>query len=107
MPNIAELKRSSKREVLSSLAHSIMLYGAELPRYETCRTKLESVQRRSALRLASAYQTVSGPAIMIITGNMQIYLLAVERQLIYEVKQDQEGYVANNQGRIQTIQTWK
>lgn len=48
-------------------------------KYVVNKKKLASPQRKMALRVASAYCTVSNAAIMVITGIVPIHLLAAER----------------------------
>ena len=47
---------------------------------------LVSVQRTAALRIVSAYRTVSTPAVLVIAGTNPVDLLAVERMEIYAAK---------------------
>lgn len=84
----------SKRRLLMSVAHSIMLYGAEVwadaLNTECYRKRLAAVQRRSALRVACAYRTVSEPAVLLIAGIIPIDLLAKKRKRVYERKGEED-----------------
>lgn len=86
MPNIGG-PRSSKRKILSSVAHSQMLYGA--PAFHTAvqnkklLQKLTSTQRRLILRICSAYRTVSAEGACVITGIPPIELQITERRERY------------------------
>lgn len=79
---------SSKQRLLASVIHSQILYAAPIwpGKSGNCAAmrKLASVQRRAALRVTSAYRTVSHGAIMVIAGMPPIDLLARQRQEVYE-----------------------
>ena len=72
----------SKRRLLTT--QSILLYGAEILakslEQELRRKVLAKVQRTAALRLSSAYRTVSEQAILVISSSIPIDLLAEERR---------------------------
>ena len=89
MPNISGPK-SSKRRILMSVTHSILLYGAEIwadaLNVAKYRRRIASVQRRCALRVVCAYRTVSEAAVLVIAGVIPIDLMAKERKAIYERK---------------------
>ena len=85
MPNV-EGPREAKRRVLASVFHSKLLYAA--PVWATAVTNyslgkiLASAQRSVALRIASAYRTVSTSAILDLASVPPIDLLALERKEI-------------------------
>ncbi|KAF6204122.1 hypothetical protein GE061_002462 [Apolygus lucorum] len=85
MANLGGLS-PAKRKLLMRSAEAIMLYGAEVwgdsLRYQKYRASMEAVQRRGALRLCSAFRTVSGPASQVIAGTIPIYHQALERKRI-------------------------
>lgn len=70
------------RKLLAAVPHSIMLYGAPI---WCCNMKpdgwkvLAQSQKRIALRVASAYRTISGDALLILVGIPPIDLMAIER----------------------------
>lgn len=87
MPNISG-PTSKKREALHGVVQSTLLYGApvwhsilNVRKYQNVLTRVE---RKSLLRVASAYRTVSNKALQVITGMIPIHLLANERHRIYE-----------------------
>ena len=84
--------KASKRKLLMSVTHSILLYGAEIwagALEKVIYAKgMISVQRRGALRVACAYRTVSEAAVLVIAGIIPIRLLAKERKLIYDRKNE-------------------
>jgi hypothetical protein len=103
MPNIGGPKQK-RRKLYSEVVHSVLLYGAPIwadaTKIERTRLTLARVQRRSALRVASAYRTVSEDAILVLTATPPIDLLAKERQAVY-----------NGQKKVDakelTMQKWK
>lgn len=86
MPNVKGA-RASKRKVLSAVTHSILLYGApiwcEAMKVATYRNILLGVQRRTALRVISAYRTAPLNAVLVLAGSMPIDLQASLRQRTY------------------------
>lgn len=86
MPNVGG-PRHSKRKVLCSVAHSIVLYAA--PVWETAmktartRRKLETINRKVAIRVCSAYRTISADAVAVIAGCPPLDLLVSERKEIH------------------------
>jgi endonuclease/exonuclease/phosphatase family metal-dependent hydrolase len=103
MPNTGGPKHK-RRKLYSEVVHSVLLYGAPIwadaTKKERTKLTLARVQRRSALRVASAYRTVSGDAILVLTAIPPIDLLAAERQAVY-----------NGQKRVDarelTMQKWQ
>uniref|UniRef100_A0A224XPA7 Uncharacterized protein n=1 Tax=Panstrongylus lignarius TaxID=156445 RepID=A0A224XPA7_9HEMI len=87
--------RAGTRRVLMSVAHSILLYGAEVwadaLSKEAHRKRLARVQRLGALRIVSAYRTVSESAVLVIAGVIPIALLARERKAIHERREEGLG----------------
>ncbi|XP_057339476.1 uncharacterized protein LOC130676979 [Microplitis mediator] len=80
------------RRILLSVVHSILRYGAEVradkTRIKTFRSKLTSVQRKAALRVACAYRTVSEAAILVLAKATPMDLMAQERRRIHQRRQD-------------------
>ena len=94
MPNIGGPKEC-KRRLLNSVIHSKILHAAEiwaeaLVKVRT-RRRLASVQRRSALRVISAYRTVSEAAVLVLASTPPIDLLAQEKQETYNEFQEHRG----------------
>lgn len=86
MPNIGGPK-TSRRKLFNEVVHSTLLYGAPIwadaMRLERARSNLARVQRRSLLRVAAAYRTVSEDAILVLTASPPIDLLALERRAVH------------------------
>ena len=88
--------KPSRRKLLMSVVHSILLYGAEVwaeaLEVEFHQTKQEAVQRHCLLRIACSYRTVSKEAVLVIAGVMPLRLMAKQRKLVYDNK-DRMGKV--------------
>lgn len=86
MPNIGG-PRASKRKMLSSVAHSQILYGAavwhSVTQNKKLLQKLTSLQRKLTLRICSAYRTVSAEGACVIAGVPPIELQITERRNRY------------------------
>lgn len=84
----------SKRKLLMGVCHSTLLYGCEIwadvMSTEARRKAMTRVQRTAALRIVSAYRTVSAAATLVIAGVMPIDLMAKERKELYELKRTHE-----------------
>lgn len=104
--------RSSKRRLLMGAVQSVLLYGSEIwadaLEKQSYRNKLARVQRRGALRVASAYRTVSEPAVLLIAGVIPIDLLAKERRALF-LKRLEESEEENGRenARIRTMEEWQ
>ncbi|XP_033225999.1 uncharacterized protein LOC117178683 [Belonocnema kinseyi] len=104
--------RASKRKTLMSVAHLILLYGAEIwadaldvQKYQN---RMVSVQRRCAMRIASSYRTVSAPAVLAVAGVAPITLLARERKRIYNRCQtENDCSLIKTEERLQTLAEWQ
>lgn len=108
LPNIKG-PNSSKRRVIASAIESILLYGAPVWVKGLSMTKYKqrmgSVQRKMALRVASAYRTVSSTAVLAIAGMVPIHLAALERKRVYESEGDKDA--SKIRERERTIGIWQ
>ncbi|XP_015119085.1 uncharacterized protein LOC107042530 [Diachasma alloeum] len=86
MPNIGGPKQK-RRALLSTVVTSVMTYGipiwTDALQFQESRRKIANVYRQSALRVASAYRTVSEDAVRVIAGMLPIEVLAEERRCLY------------------------
>lgn len=85
MPNLGP--RQGTRKLLAAVPLSILLYGA--PIWSRSMSAggwklMVRCQRWIALRVASAYRTISGDALLVIAGVPPIDLSAIERTDVYE-----------------------
>lgn len=91
LPNIGG-PSNKKRRLLNGVVHSTILYGAPIwvgaMRVKKYRDMVLRVQRKMLIRVASAYRTVSGRAVQVITGVPPLNLLAEERGEAYRRRQD-------------------
>lgn len=102
---------SNKRRLLIKTADAIMLYGAEIwaesLRFQKYRQRMEAVQRRGALRICSAFRTVSAPAAQVIAGVIPIDILADERLRIYRRKDENASTRVKKEERERTMNIWQ
>lgn len=125
MPNVGG-PRASKRRLLASVIHSQLLYGAPVWRtaIDTIKVRkaLQKVQRQMAIRVSSAYRTISAEAVGVIAGIPPIDLQIIERTAKYSgiapeaakeqlMAQWQERWESGTYGRwthrlIPSIHTW-
>lgn len=103
----------SKRKLIMTTTQSILLYGCEIwadaLQVEYRRKKLAAIQRTAALRVASAYRTVSEPAVLVISGSIPIDLLAGERKALW-LERKQTGRISGQiakAARARTVQKWQ
>ncbi|XP_054281266.1 uncharacterized protein LOC128998934 [Macrosteles quadrilineatus] len=103
--------RSSRRRLLMSAVQSVLLYGSEMwadaLNKEAYRLRLARVQRQAALRVASAYRTVSKPAVLVIAGVIPVKLLAAERKAIYQRQSYFGKDATRTKERSRTFQMWQ
>lgn len=97
MPNVGGL-RSSKRRLLASVATSTLRYAvpawAAALKTQCNRGKLNRVFRLMAMRVASAYRTISSEAVCVIAGMMPICITLAE---------DVECYQRRNTRNVRSI----
>nr|CAH7729394.1 unnamed protein product [Callosobruchus chinensis] len=108
MPNVGG-PSSNKRAILNGVIQSVVLYGAPAWHRAASRKRyqkaLDSLQRKSLLRVASAYRTVSTKALQVITGIPPLYLSVMERKEIYSSQGALEKRRQN--ARNKTIEKWQ
>lgn len=87
MPNVGGPKYS-RRMLLSSVVTSVLTYGisiwADALEVQETRRKVASIYRLSALRVTSAFRTVSDDAACVIARMLPIQVLADERRALYQ-----------------------
>lgn len=103
---------ASKRKLLMSTVNAVLLYGSEvwadaLGVKQKCKM-LTAVQRTAALRVASAYRTVSVAAVLVISSSVPIDLMAAERRRVWLKRQiNGVGKTEREEARLQTLQEWQ
>ncbi|GBP70071.1 Retrovirus-related Pol polyprotein from type-1 retrotransposable element R1 [Eumeta japonica] len=89
MPNVGGPKQS-RRLLLSSVVTSVLTYGisiwADALETQDSWRKAGPIYRMSALRVASAFRTVSEEAVCVISGTLPLRVLAKERRNLYHRK---------------------
>ena len=77
-----------KRRLLMSVVNFALPYGSEIwadtTKIAKNRQHISSVQRQTALRITSAYYTVSIAAILVVASIILFDLLALERKYVCE-----------------------
>jgi len=111
MPNVGG-PSAAKRKLLTMVVHSQLLYAAPIwcdaLQHEVNRNKLSSPQRKMALRVASAYCTVSYTAIMVVAGIIPIHLLAAEKSEIEQARRDGRDLAeAKREARDRAMNNWQ
>ena len=107
MPNLKGPK-TSRRRLYNEVVHSVLLYGAPVwseavsggRSMKKATLNLSRIQRRSALRVAAAYNTTSGDAILAVTGIPPVELLARERKAVH-------NGLAPKRAREATLEAWQ
>lgn len=90
MPNISAAT-SRKRKLLGNVVHSLLLFGAPIwanRMSSSGKAKMAKVQRKTALRVSSAYCTVSADAALVVASMPPIDILAKERLYMFSNKDD-------------------
>lgn len=113
MPNMGGPKEV-RRRLLSSVVHSVMLYGAPvwasaLPYIKASVDGLAKVQRRTLLRNVSAYRTVSRTAANVLAAVPPIELLAAQREEAHYKRREQGSGDSDWKMVLkrQTLNRWK
>lgn len=103
MPNIGG-PRPDRRALLSSVVHSILLYGAPtwglLMKDNAINGVMGPVQRRMALRVISGYRTISQQAACVLAGMPPMHLLAKERAEIWAAQEE----ISQQRGDVTTAE---
>ncbi|GBO99077.1 hypothetical protein EVAR_421_1 [Eumeta japonica] len=85
MPNVGGPKQT-RRLLLSSVVTSVLTYGisiwADSLDTQESLSKAGPVYRRSALRVASAFRTISEEAVCVISGTLTLRVLTEERRTL-------------------------
>lgn len=106
LPNINGPKEKKKR-VLHGAVASIVMYGAPMwsdaMRVNIHKDRIRSTQRAMALRICSAYRSVSYEACTVVAGVIPWALLAEERKRIFDGKQETDREAERNN----TMERWQ
>ncbi|XP_046683487.1 uncharacterized protein LOC124369515 [Homalodisca vitripennis] len=103
--------KSNRRRLLISTVQSMLLYWAEVwadaLNIAFYRIRIARVQRQVALRVCTAYRTVSEPAVLVVAGVIPVNLSAGERKAIYQRQGEIGKDTARTEGRSRTYQQWQ
>jgi len=109
MPNVSAAKQA-RRMLMSNVVHSMLLYGAPVWTAAMSKkglSKLSKVQRRIALRVASAYHTTSTDAVLVIAGIPPIDLQALKCKAVYESHLSPEINEIRREAESKLIEAWQ
>lgn len=108
LPNIGG-PSARKRRLLEGVVNSTLLYAASIwekgLKIRKNKDRIQGVQRKMALSVASAYRTVSTAAVLVITGMIPIHLLVRERSRLYSGEGEPEE--RERQERSSTYNIWQ
>lgn len=104
--------RSSRRLLLARVVTSTLLYGAQIwadaLNNKENRRQMQSVHRLTALRVASAYRTVSDEAAGVVAGLMPIDIMADEAKRRYDRKgQGHDGKETRREEQARSTEMWQ
>lgn len=105
MPNVSAAKWR-KRILYSHIVYSILLYGSPTWARDMCASGwdcMKKVQRRISLRTASAYCTVSGDSVVVITDVAPLDITTKHRSDHYNDRRNP----GNGQTRENPLTTWQ
>ena len=121
MPNIGG-PREAKRRLVASVVNSKLLYAAPIwtsaYNNHAIQKKLFSAQRGAALRIVSAYRTVSMSAVLVLVSVPPIDLLAKDRQETFQIRKeltcvtnqqviDRAKEAIRREGRRKLVEIWQ
>ncbi|KAL4085204.1 hypothetical protein QTP88_027063 [Uroleucon formosanum] len=111
MPNVGG-PREDRRRLLSSVVHSVLLYGAPswahtLELVPGNVQTLNRAQRKVLLRCICAYRTVSKAATNVIASTPPADLLAVERMAAFDRRRAPAAPTAGDVPRTKTMVAWQ
>ena len=104
--------RSSRRLLLARVITSTLLYGAQIwaeaLKLQHNRRTMQSVHRLTAIRVTSAYRTVSSDAVCVIAGMKPIDVAADEAKRMFEAKRNgATTREARNREETASMQVWQ
>ena len=104
--------RSSRRMLLARVITSSLLYGAQIwadaLKLQENKRKMQSVQRLTAMRVISAFRTVSGDAANVIAGMLPVNIAAGEAKRLFMAKLiESTTQEDKRRERDMSMQTWQ
>ena len=112
MPNVGGPK-PRRRALLASVVTSILTYGiaiwASALQLQECQRRIYPVGRQMALRVSSAFRTVSRDAAHVISGLLPIEILAEEQRRIYQHRSQRQSDAddCRKRERQKSLQRWQ
>lgn len=102
MPNVSAAS-PRKRRLLGNVVHSLLLFGAPIwadRMSSKGKAEMAKVQRKTSLRVISAYCSVSEDAVLVLSSMPPIDLLAIDRKYNFMHKVDTNARTINHQDMI-------
>jgi len=109
LPKVSATKQA-KRNLLSSVVHSLLLYGAPVWAGKMSRSglaELAKVQRRIALRVAFAFRTTSSDAVLVVTGITPIDLQDIRRKTTHDQRQNPDPQNSPQETEDKITSVWQ
>ena len=110
LPNIGGPKHC-RRLVLAGVVRSILLYSspvwAEALANSQRRKQVNSVYRRMALRVCSAFRTTSDEAVLVVAGMIPVDILAKEMSVLYNARHMEGHAQRRNAARSESLDLWQ
>ncbi|VVC46488.1 Endonuclease/exonuclease/phosphatase,Reverse transcriptase domain [Cinara cedri] len=110
MPNVGGAQQR-KRRLLASVVESVVLYAAPVWAgamvFESNTSIIQRPQRTVALRVATAYRTVSTPAVLVIAGMIPVHLLAEERRRRHSRRGEPRSSERDEEDREEVFRRWQ
>ncbi|KMQ82650.1 reverse transcriptase [Lasius niger] len=110
MPNVGGPKQR-RSALLASVVTSVLTYGiaiwSDTLQTQKLRRKVAPVYRLSALRVTSAYRTMSEDAVCVIAGMLPIRVLAEERKSLYRRRGSLSAAELRTEERRNSLHRWQ
>jgi len=110
MPNVGG-PRQKKRQLLMSVAQSQLLYAAPIWAsalvFEVNIKKLLKPQRKMAIRVSSAYCTVSTNAILVVSGLLPLHIMVPERTAMRAAQKAGSAPPSKKELRQESLNKWQ
>lgn len=110
MPNVGGPK-PRRRALLASVTTSILTYGIAIwtsaLKLQECQRMIYPVGRQMALRVTSAFRTVSREAAHVISGILPIEILAEEYRRLYRIRKQGNADDCRKRERQKSLERWQ
>ena len=112
LPRVRGPETRVRKIMLNGVANAIMLYAApvwfEVRKVKKYKDKLLSAQRKSLIKMTSAYRTTSTPALQVVASEPPLDLLAQERYVLFQRSKNENITLAiRQQERRWVMRRWR